>query len=154
VKHPRDETGHWLAGLSDPMVAMREFLESHEELQRRQAKKLGMHTTDMQALRLLDVHGPLGPTELGQRLDLRSASVTVLLDRLESGGLVERIPHERDRRRIVVRVLPRAAERLFDSWAPIVRAMDDAGHQLAVRDQRAVCAFFDRITEIARAAGS
>jgi DNA-binding MarR family transcriptional regulator len=148
VKHQRDESGHWMAGLSGPMLAMRAFLTAHDELQRHQARRMGMNVTDMQALRLLELHGPLGPTELARRLDLRSASVTVLLDRLEATGSIERIRDGRDRRRVTVRALPHALEVLFDTWAPIVRAIDEVGHGLAPAEQRAVCTFFDRVTAV------
>lgn len=148
MKHQRDESGHWLAGLGSPMLAMRGFLEAHDELQRRQARRMGINATDMQALRLLDVHGPLGPSELARRLDLRSASVTVLLDRLEAYGLVERIRDDHDRRRVTVRALPQAVDTLFDAWAPIVRAMDDVGHGLTPAQQHAVCVYFDELVAV------
>ncbi|MCV7419501.1 MarR family transcriptional regulator [Mycobacterium yunnanensis] len=148
MTHERDETGHWLAGLSAPMLAMRGFLEAHDELQRRQARRMGLNATDMAALRLLDVHGAMGPTELARRLDLRSASVTVLLDRLETDGLVERVRDAHDRRRVAVRALPHAVDRLFDTWAPIVRAMDDVGHALTPAQQEAVCSYFDQLVAV------
>ena len=91
MKHHRDASGHWLADLSDPMVSMRDFLGAHDELLRQQARRMGINATDMQALRLLDLHGPLGPTELARRLDLKTASVTVLLDRLEAAGHVGKV---------------------------------------------------------------
>lgn len=147
-RHERDSTGHWLANLSGPTIAMRGFLEAHDELQRRQARRMGLNATDMQALRLLDVHGPMGPTELGRRLDIRSASVTVLLDRLESDGLLERVRDVDDRRRVQVRVLPHAVDLLFDTWAPIVRALDDVGHAMTPAQQRAVCSFFDQLVGV------
>ena len=150
MKHDRDESGHWLAGLSGPMLSMRDFLTTQDDLQRRQAQKMGLNVTDMQALRLLDVEGPLGPTELARRLGLRSASVTVLLDRLEAGGFLERIRDADDRRRVTVRALPHATDLLFDTWAPIVRAMDDVGHGLTAAQQRAVCDFFDRIVDVVK----
>ena len=143
MKHELDASGHWLAGLSDPMLSMRSFLEAHDELQRRLARRMGLNATDMQALRLLDVVGPLGPTDLARRLNLRSASVTVLVDRLEASGHVERVRDVDDRRRVTVRALPHAVDMLFDTWAPIVRAMDAVGHGLKPAQQKAVCVFFD-----------
>jgi DNA-binding MarR family transcriptional regulator len=130
------------------MSSMRGFLTAHEELQRRQARRMGINTTDMQALRLLELDGPLGPTELARRLGLRSASVTVLLDRLEASGHVERIRDEHDRRRVTIRALPQAVELLFDTWAPVVRAIDDVGHRLSAAQRRAVCAYLDDVTGI------
>lgn len=146
--HERDESGHWLAGLSEPMLSLRTFLTAHDDMQRRQAKTMGINATDMQALRLLDLHGPLGPTELGRRLGLRSASVTVLLDRLEASGYVERVRDDRDRRRVTVRALPDALELLFDTWAPVVRALDDVGHGLTPSQQKAVCAYLDELAAV------
>lgn len=148
MKHERDETGHWLAGLSGPTLSMRRFLTAHDELQRHQARRMGLNVTDMQALRMLDVHGPAGPSELARRLDVRSASMTVLLDRLEAGGLAERVPDPDDRRRVIVRALPEAVDRLFDAWAPVVRAMDDVGHALTAAEQQAVQTFFDRVAAV------
>lgn len=146
MKHERDESGHWLAGLSAAMLSLREFLTAHDELQRRQARRLGINTTDMQALRLLVVHGPFGPTELARRLDLRSASVTALLDRLETAGFIERVRDHPDRRRVTIRALPDAADLLFDTWAPIARAMDDVGHRLTSSERQVVRSYLDGIT--------
>ncbi len=148
MKHPRDESGHWLAGLSEPMLSMRGFLTAHDEMQRRHARRMGINATDMQALRLLDLDGPLGPTDLARRLGLQSASVTVLLDRLEAAGFIERIRDDHDRRRVTVRALPQAVDLLFDTWAPVVRAMDDVGHGLTSAQCTAVCAFFDELTAV------
>ena len=139
-----------MTGISEPTKAMRGLLESHDELVRRQARKLGMNANDMHALRLLDVHGPLGPAKMGRRLDLRSASITVLLDRLEAGGLIERLRDTSDRRRVAVRILPHAAEQIFEAWAPIVRAMDDVGRDFSKVDQRTICTFINRITAVAQ----
>lgn len=148
MKHQRDESGQWLAGLSKPMLSLRTFLTAHDEMQRRQARRMAINATDMQALRLLDLHGEMGPTELGRRLDLRSASVTVLLDRLEATGYVERVRDEHDRRRVTVRALPDALELLFDTWAPVVRALDDVGHALTAEQQEVVCAYFDQMSAV------
>ena len=151
--HERDESGHWLAGLSEPMLSLRTFLTAHDDMQRRQARRMGINATDMQALRLLDLHGPLGPTDLGRRLGLRSASVTVLLDRLEASGYVDRVRDDRDRRRVTVRALPDALELLFDTWAPVVRALDDVGHGLTPSQQKAVCAYLDQLAAVLEGAG-
>ena len=90
----------------------------------------------------------MGPTELARRLDLRSASVTVLLDRLEAADLVERIRDHHDRRRVTVQALPHAVDMLFDTWAPIVRAMDDVGHGLTATQQKVVCSFLDQLVAV------
>jgi DNA-binding MarR family transcriptional regulator len=85
---------------------------------------------------------------MARRLDLRSASVSVVLHRLEATGLIEHIRDDHDRRRVTVRALPHAVEMLFDTWAPIVGMMDDVGHDLTQLQQQAVCTFFDQVTAV------
>lgn len=37
---------------------------------------------------------------------------------------------------------------LFDTWAPIVRALDDVGHAMTPAQQKAVCAFFGQLVAV------
>lgn len=43
-------------------------------------------------------HGSLPLGKIGSRLQVHPTSVTNIIDRLEAAGLVERVPHEHDRR--------------------------------------------------------
>ncbi len=53
-------------------------------------------------LGLLRDHGALTPSELGDRLIVSRATVTGLVDSLQRRGLVRRVPHDVDRRRLLV----------------------------------------------------
>jgi DNA-binding MarR family transcriptional regulator len=77
---------------------------------RRMADTSGVGQTDMLALGLLSVRGPMTVSELGRELELSSASVSGLVDRLEATGHVARVRDEHDRRRIVVHATPLAGE--------------------------------------------
>jgi DNA-binding MarR family transcriptional regulator len=57
-------------------------------------------------LGLLRDHGPMTPSELGERLIVTRATVTGLLDSLERRGYVRRQPHATDRRCLVVELTP------------------------------------------------
>ena len=70
--------------LSGPTLRVRALMNAARELTARMSRELGMNATDMVALDLLDVHGPMGAAELARRLGIRSASATVLVDRLEA----------------------------------------------------------------------
>ena len=86
------ERRHLLEGLAGPTVALEAVNRATHEFTGRQARRAGLHPTDLWALRLLDVYGDLGPTELARRLDLRPASTTALIDRLVAAGHLERVP--------------------------------------------------------------
>jgi DNA-binding MarR family transcriptional regulator len=53
-------------------------------------------------------HMPLG--KIGQRLQVHPASVTNAIDRLEAGGLVERVRHPSDGRTTLATITPAGAE--------------------------------------------
>jgi DNA-binding MarR family transcriptional regulator len=60
---------------------------------------------------------PLTPTEVASRLTVTSATVTGLLDTLEARGLIQRQPHPRDRRSILVQIT-KLGRRLLDDLVP------------------------------------
>jgi len=55
-------------------------------------------------------HGPMSPSELGDRLIVTRATVTGLLDSLERRGFVRRSAHPIDRRSLVVEITPLGLE--------------------------------------------
>ena len=92
---------------------------------------LGVHPTDESALRVLHAvtSAPITIGELGASLQLSSAAVTSLVDRLERGGHVERVRDADDRRRVRVRPTQRsyrvAGEQLQDFLDRLDAALDD-----------------------------
>jgi DNA-binding MarR family transcriptional regulator len=66
------------------------------------AEAVGLSPRDMQAIHLLQIHGPMTPGELGRAIGLASASTTALIDRLESAGYARRERDHDDRRKVVV----------------------------------------------------
>jgi DNA-binding MarR family transcriptional regulator len=113
----------------------------------RTVANLGTH--ERMAISQLRVYGPMPMSELASRISLSRAAVTSLVDRLEDEDWVRRSPDEHDRRRTVLRLLPRAAE-MFDDVSEgyrdelmqVARGMSDA-------DFLAVVGFPGRFTEIA-----
>jgi len=101
------------------------------------ADLLGLHPTDYKTLGILDRLGPLSAGEIARHSGLAAASVTNLLDRLESKGFVRRVADPEDGRRLRVEPIRErltAARRRFAgpvrSLAELVGSYDD--HELAV----------------------
>ena len=67
--------------------------------------------------------GPMGPADLAQRLGMRSASVTLLLDRLEESGHVRNSPHPDDGRRKIVESTDRARVDVLTALRPLTAAI-------------------------------
>lgn len=73
------------------------------------AKACGLGATDLYALNLLDLAGPMTPGELSARTGLTSGPTTRLIDRLERAGYVRRRPTPHDRRKVIVEPIEKPA---------------------------------------------
>ena len=73
------------------------------------AKVCGLGATDLYALNLLELAGPMTPGELSTRAGLTSGPTTRLIDRLERAGYVRRGPAPDDRRKVIVELVAKPA---------------------------------------------
>jgi MarR family transcriptional regulator, organic hydroperoxide resistance regulator len=72
------------------------------------ADSYGMGITDTKAVSALMQEGPMTAGEIAQRLHVTSGAATNLIDRLESKGVVKRMPDAKDRRKVIVQVNKKA----------------------------------------------
>ncbi len=102
----------------DPLAgALQRFGLERDRLRAALARRSGIGATDLDALEHLEADGPLTQRELGDRLSLTSGAVTMLVDRLEAGGLVRRCPHPTDRRAVLVELSAQALEAIPEGLA-------------------------------------
>jgi DNA-binding MarR family transcriptional regulator len=91
-----------------------------------------LHPTDLRALvAVMDAAGTgqaISPGRLSDELNLSSATVTALLDRLERHGHLRRVRDQRDRRRVTLEIEPRALALGAEFFGPLntelLQAMD------------------------------
>lgn len=84
------------------------------------ADRLGLNLTDHKCVDLLLLDGPLTAGQLASRTARTTGAITAALDRLERAGFVTREDDPADRRRVVVRAVPRRVREishLFDAFA-------------------------------------
>jgi DNA-binding MarR family transcriptional regulator len=113
----------------------------------RTVANLGTH--ERMAISQLRVYGPMPMSELASRISLSRAAVTSLVDRLEDEDWVRRQPDEHDRRRTVLRLLPRAAE-MFDEVSVGYRdELIGMGREMSDAEFRAVVTFLSKFTDLA-----
>ncbi|MFC5885544.1 MarR family transcriptional regulator [Kitasatospora sp. CM 4170] len=122
------------------------------------AKACELGATDLYALNILQLTGPMTPGELGTRTGLTTGPTTRLIDRLEQAGYVRRAADPGDRRKVIVepigepadldRVMAPARQRigellggyspeqlevLFDYFARATDAYQEAADQLRAK---------------------
>jgi DNA-binding MarR family transcriptional regulator len=95
---------------------VRAVMVAADTYRRAMAVALGVGVTEVSALGEIRQDGPLTPSELARRLGLTSPSVTSLLDRLETAGLVVRRRHPADRRSVLVELTEAGDQLLVASF--------------------------------------
>ncbi|WP_245641773.1 MarR family winged helix-turn-helix transcriptional regulator [Nonomuraea candida] len=68
------------------------------------SERVGLGVTEEKTLDLLQRLGPLTAGEIGRHTGLAPATISGLIDRLESKGLVRRARDTKDRRRVIVEI--------------------------------------------------
>jgi DNA-binding MarR family transcriptional regulator len=71
------------------------------------ADRFGLNPTDHKCMDLLFTKGPMTAGELAQVTGLTTGAITGVIDRLEGVGFVRREDDPDDRRRVIVRVVPK-----------------------------------------------
>src|SRR5215204_7571890 len=82
---------------------------------------LHVNRTDLRCLEILTQNDSVLPSQLALKLGLTTGSVTAMLDRLERLGYVTRSADPSDRRKVVVRITPKAARRATKIYGPIAQ---------------------------------
>jgi DNA-binding MarR family transcriptional regulator len=126
--------------------ALRELVAASHESGSRLARERNFNLTDSMALEILDRCGPLGAADLAHKLGIRAASGTVLIDRLERAGLVERRRDPADRRRVTVAARPDALAENLALWMPSITAIDDVGRSLGAEEAATVLRYLTAVT--------
>ncbi|BBD08567.1 MarR family winged helix-turn-helix transcriptional regulator [Desulfovibrio ferrophilus] len=90
-----------------------EFFERFSSWEQCVVKDKGLTLPQMHTIEILGVHGRMRMKELAEKMGITTGTLTVLADRLQDKNLIERTPHEQDRRSILVG-LTQKGERHFE----------------------------------------
>ena len=87
------------------------------------ADHIGINSTDLECLDILDLYGPITAGRLAELTGLASGSVTALVDRMAKAGWVRRTQDPRDRRRVIIELVPEHVRVILPHFAPLTRAL-------------------------------
>jgi DNA-binding MarR family transcriptional regulator len=105
---------------------VRELIVATDGYRRTVADAIGVSTVEAALLGQLLHEGPLTPSEIAIRAGRTQASTTALIARLVSSDLVERTPHPRDRRSVLVELRPRGRAAIETTYALFAADLDQA----------------------------
>ncbi len=86
------------------LVALRRILKATEANVKALASASGLTASQLLVLQVLKSRGETLTGELARAVDLKQATISILLDRLQDMGLIERRRSDSDRRRVWVRI--------------------------------------------------
>ncbi len=132
---------------SPTTFALRALLRSYTDLQRHVADELRLGLNDVAALEHLVRRTDLGPADLASLLGISTASATVLVDRLESAGHVERRQHPRDRRRKQLVVTQHAQDAMFRALQPVFDMHTEIDRHYTDEEQATIESYLARVSK-------
>ena len=92
--------------------------------------------------------GPLTQSALGKLYSLSGSTVTGILDRLESKGLIKRERSTTDRRKIIVKATDSGIELIDNAPSPLQDKLTEAINQLPELEQTAITLSLELIVEL------
>ncbi|MEU0567915.1 MarR family transcriptional regulator [Nonomuraea sp. NPDC005983] len=115
------------------------------------ADSLGIHSTDLQCVALLDLEsGPVSTGEIAKLTGLTPGSATRLVDRLEKAGLVVRHADPADRRRALVALAPEANARIGAAWDEPGKAFSQVLESYDDRELAVIADYLRRAADVGR----
>ena len=127
-------------------------------MRKRTRSSMQMGDTDLAALRyLLEMqkrNRPVSPKDLAKRLEISSASVSVMLDRLESSEHVVRRRHPTDGRAVVVIATENSEVEVRETLGLMHTRMLEAAETLDASETQAVIKFLTLLTSAVDEVGS
>lgn len=128
---------------------LRDLLRLAPDVNAALAHRVGVGVSDVMALDYLTAEpDPLGVVDLAHRLGMRSASATVLVDRLVAAGHVTRHAHPTDGRRTALHATDHAREEARAALAPLIRDINAVTADLDEQTAMQVLTFLTRVCAV------
>ena len=109
------------------------------------ADRLGINATDLQCLNFLALTGPIPAGRLAEITGLTVGAITGVMDRLERAGYARRERDTKDRRRVIVGLVPESDERdLAPLFVPVRQASTELYSNYTDEELALILGFFTR----------
>lgn len=138
---------------TDALVAIRKILRAAEFSSRDLARQSGLTPSQVVVLQIIAREGEAGAGAISDAARLSQATVTALLDKLESRRLVQRRREPDDRRRVTVELTPDGRSMLANLPDILNDRFVQAFNRLADWEQASVIAALERVATLLDAEG-
>jgi DNA-binding MarR family transcriptional regulator len=137
------------AGLLDDMQrAGRELSAATILFHQAIADRLGLNPTDHKCLDLLATKGLTTAGELAEMTSLTTGAITGVIDRLEAAGFVRREDDPNDRRRVILRVIPKGYREIGRLFESLSKAVNELSARYNDRELATILEFMTRSSQM------
>jgi DNA-binding MarR family transcriptional regulator len=130
---------------------LRDILDVTAEFEKYVARTLTVNATDLSAMEHLIQRGPLSPTELAKKLDITTAAVTSVIDRLVAVGHVTREPQPNDRRGVLVVPQPTSVAKAMSTLMPMIMGINGVVDDFDDTEKATIVEYLQRVLDTYRA---
>jgi DNA-binding MarR family transcriptional regulator len=123
-------------------MAIREAGAASDVFDEAVAARLGINRTDLLCLDLIEREQPMTAGDVARKSGLTTGAVTAVLDRLERRQLVRRTRDASDRRKVLVELVPEAAQVVLELYAPLGKNTETALRSLSDGELKRMRDFF------------
>lgn len=132
----------------DLRARVQQIAVRQEAFERHLGRQLAVDVNGLRAMDHLLTSGPSTPTELADRLDISTAALSLVVQRLEAAGHVERAPHPQDGRKVVLTPAAGSAARAQALVAPLIAGVEAVIGEMSSADRAVVQTFLDRLLDV------
>lgn len=111
------------------------------------ATRVGINSTDLECLDLLQLNGPITAGQMSARSGLTTGATTAMIDRLERAGYVRRRRDSGDRRVVVVEVLEHCGSHIAPLYQPIQKDLEKLHARYSNRELEIVVRYLTEALE-------
>ena len=111
------------------------------------ATRVGINSTDLECLDLLQLNGPITAGQMSTRSGLTTGATTAMIDRLERAGYVRRRRDSGDRRVVVVEVLEHCGSHIAPLYQPIQKDLEKLHARYSNRELEIVVRYLTEALE-------
>jgi len=115
---------------------------------KRLARTAGLTPSQLSVLRILTEFPEVSAGYLAQATQLKHATITSLIDKLEARGLISRRRSDEDKRRVWLRLLPAGKAALADAPDPLHQIFSERFNALPDWQQAMLIASLEQVTNL------
>ena len=132
----------------DALIALRRIQRMTELASKRLARMAGLTPSQLSVLRILTEFPEVSAGYLAQATQLKHATITSLIDKLEARGLISRRRSDEDKRRVWLRLLPAGKAALADAPDPLHQIFSERFNALPDWQQAMLIASLEQVTNL------